>query len=84
MTTLHSPIATFTIPMSGTFNRISRALDQYRAARSQNARVTKHVALLSVLDSHMLNDIGMKGFNRLSPAEQEGLLLDAIKHAARS
>jgi hypothetical protein len=82
MTTLHSPIATFTIPMSGTFNRISRALDQYRAARSQNARVTKHVELLSVLDSHMLNDIGLKGFNRLAPDQQESVLLDAIKHAS--
>ncbi len=29
----------------------------------------------------MLNDIGMKGFNRLAPAQQEIMLLDAIKHA---
>ena len=81
MTTLQSSITTFTTPMSGTFNRISHALNQYRAARSQKARVAKHVEMLSVLDSHMLNDIGMKGFNRLAPDQQESVLLVAIKHA---
>ena len=80
MTTLHSPISTFTTPVSETSNRISRALNQYCAARSEKVRVAKHVKLLSVLDSHMLNDIGMKGFNRLAPEQQESLLLDAIKH----
>ena len=81
MTTLLSPITTFTTPMSGTFSRVSRALNQYRAAKSQKACVAKHVKLLSVLDSHMLNDIGMKDFNRLAPVEQESVLLDTIKHA---
>jgi len=80
MTTIHSPINSFTMPMSATFNRISRALNQYRAAKSQKAYVAKQIELLSVLDSHMLSDIGMKGFNRLAPDQQEGLLLDAIKH----
>ena len=81
MTTLLSPITNFSTPMSGTFNRISHALNQYRVVKSQKACVAKHVKLLSVLDSHMLNDIGMKGFNRLAPAQQESVLLDAIKHA---
>ena len=80
MTTLLSPITTFTMPMSGTFSRISRALNQYRAVKSQKVCVAKHVKLLSVLDSHMLNDIGMKGFNQLAPVEQESVLLDTIKH----
>ena len=80
MTTLHSPIATFTTPMGETFNRISRALSQYQAVRSRKAFVAKHVELLSALDSHMLNDIGMKGFIGLAPAEQESVLLDTIRH----
>ena len=79
MTTLLSPITTFTRPMSETFNRIYHALNQYRAVKSQKACVSKHVKLLSVLDSHMLNDIGMKGFNQLAPDKQESVLLDA-KH----
>ena len=80
MTTLLSPITNFSTPMSGTFSRISRVLKQYRAVRFQKACVAKHVKLLSVLDSHMLSDIGMKGFNRLAPDQQQNLLLDAIKH----
>jgi hypothetical protein len=81
MTTLHSPITSFTMPMSGTFSRISRAISQYRAVKSQKACVAKHVELLSGLDSHMLNDIGMKGFNQLAPIQQECVLLDTIKHS---
>ena len=42
--------------------------------------MAKQIKLLSVLDSHMLSDIGMKGFNWLTPDQQESLLLDAIKH----
>lgn len=80
MTTIHSPITSFTMPMSATFNRISGALNQYRAVKSQKACMAKQIALLSVLDSHMLSDIGMKGFNRLAPEQQESLLLEAIKH----
>ena len=81
MTTIHSPITSFTTPMSATFSRIFRALSQYRAAKSQKAYVAKQIELLSVLDSHMLSDIGMKGFNRLATDQQESLLLDAIKQA---
>ena len=69
------------MPVSATFNRISRALSQYRAAKSQKAYVAKQIELLSVLDSHMLSDIGMKGFNRLAKDQQESLLLNAIKQA---
>ena len=81
MTTIHSPITSFTMPMSAAFSRISHALNQYRAAKSQKARVAKHAKMLAVLDTHMLNDVGMKGFNRLAPEQQESLLLDALKHA---
>jgi hypothetical protein len=41
--------------------------------------MAKQIELLSVLDSHMLSDIGMKGFNGLAPEQQESLLLDTIK-----
>ena len=81
MTTIHSPITSFTMPMSATFSRIFRAFNLNRAAKSQKACVAKQIELLSVLDSHMLSDIGMKGFNRLAPEQQESLLLDAIKQA---
>ena len=57
------------------------ALNQYRAAKLQKACVAKQIELLSVLDSHMLSDIGMKGFNRLAPEQQESLLLEAIRQA---
>jgi hypothetical protein len=84
MTTLQSPIATFTTPLSATFGEVSHAISQYFGARAQKARLAAELKALREMDPHMLNDIGMKGFNRLSPAEQEVLLLDAIKHAARS
>ena len=81
MTTIHSLNTSFTMPMSATFSRISRALNQYRAAKLQKAYVAKQIELLSVLDSHMLRDIGMKGFNRLAPEQQKIALLDAINNA---
>ena len=68
------------MPMSATFSRISHALNQYRAAKSQKTCMAKQIELLSVLDSHMLSDIGMKSFHRLTPEQQESLLLDALKH----
>ena len=80
MTTIHSRITSFTMPLSATFSRIFSALNQYQAAKFQKACVAKQIALLSALDSHMLSDIGMKGFNRLAPEQQESLLLEAIKH----
>ena len=84
MTTFQSPIAIFTTPMSATFGKVSGAISQYFVGKAQKARLATELKVLRAMDPHMLNDIGMKGFNQLSPAEQEGLLLDAIKHAARS
>lgn len=83
MTTLQSSITAFTTPMSGTFSRISHALSRYHQARSQKALVAKHIEMLSGLDSHFLNDIGMKGFNGLDPTQKESVLLDTIRHASR-
>ena len=56
-------------------------MNQYFASKAQKASLAKDIKLLSALDPHMLNDIGMKGFNRLTPAQQESVLLDTIKHA---
>jgi hypothetical protein len=81
MTTLHSSISTFTSPLSDVFTKINHTMNQYFAAKAQKASLAKDIKLLSALDPHMLNDIGMKGFNRLTPAQQESVLLDTIKHA---
>ena len=67
------------MPMRATFSGISRTLSQYWAAKSDKASMARQIKMLSAMDSHMLSDIGMKGFNRLAPDQQESLLLDAIK-----
>ena len=81
MTTLLAPITTFTLPLSGTFSRISITLNNYLAARSEKARLAGHVKLLAAMDPHMLNDIGLKNFNRLPMAQQQGALREAVKQA---
>jgi hypothetical protein len=78
MTTLHSTNAT---SFDGIFSGIARAATQYLEHRALKARLASDMKLLLAMDSHMLNDIGMKGFNRLAPDQQESALLDAIKHA---
>ena len=82
MTMLISPIADFAIPAIEAFARISGSLNKYRAAKAQKARVAKHAKMLAELDTHMLNDIGLKGFNRLGAEEQESLLLNTIQSCA--
>jgi hypothetical protein len=79
MTTFHSPISTFTSPLSDAFTKLNHTMNQYFAAKAQKASLAKEIKLLSGLDPHMLDDIGMKGYNRLTPADQESVLLDAIK-----
>ena len=81
MTTLQSSITTFTTPMSEKFANVSFALAKYFERRAEKARMASDIKLLATLDPHMLNDIGMKGFNRLSPIQQESMLLEAIKQA---
>ncbi len=79
MTTLLSNATTFTLPMSGTFTRISAALNHYLAAKSGKARLAVHVKHLAAMDPHMLNDIGLKNFNRLPLAQQKSVLVEASK-----
>ena len=82
MTIFISPITDFTTPAIEAFARISSSLDKYRVAKAQKARVAKHAKMLAELDTHMLNDIGLKGFDRLGAEEQASLLLDAIQFCA--
>jgi hypothetical protein len=84
MTTHHSTHAAITKPLSGLFSNIARAATQYLEHRTQKARLASEMKLLLAMDSHMLNDIGLPGFNRLSPAQQESLLLDTMWHASRT
>jgi hypothetical protein len=83
MTTHQSTIAKFTKPLSETFAKISRATIQHFEIKAQRARLAHDIKTLSAFDPYMLNDIGMKGFKQLSPAQQERAIIDRIKHASR-
>lgn len=82
MTTHHSTHATFTTPQSETFANISRTVIRYFDWRAQKACLANDMKVLRAMDPHMLNDIGLAGFNRLAPAQQESLFLETIKHAS--
>jgi lipopolysaccharide export system protein LptC len=83
MTTHQSTIAKFTKPLSETFANISRTTIQHFEAKAQRARLAHDIKTLSAFDPCMLNDIGMKGFKQMSPAQQERAIIDRIKHASR-
>ena len=76
MTTRHSTIAKFTKPLSGIYSSITRKISQYLEAKAQGVRLAYLVKSLSALDRHILKDIGMEGFDRLSPAQKEHALLN--------
>jgi hypothetical protein len=82
MTTHQSVIATFTMSLSEIFANISRTAIQNFEAKRQKARLARDIEILSAFDPHMLDDIGMKNFNRLPMAQQENLLLKTIRRAA--
>jgi hypothetical protein len=82
MTTHHSTNAKFTKPLGGTFANITRATSQYFKAKAQRALLAYNIKELSELDPHILKDIGMEGFDRLSPAQKERALLNLGKHAS--
>jgi uncharacterized protein YjiS (DUF1127 family) len=84
MTTHDSTNAKFTKPLSETFANISRATCQYFEAKAHRARLAQSVKMLSELDPHILKDIGMEGFDRLSPAQKERALMNLGKHASRN
>ena len=82
MTVHHSTNAKFAKPLGGTFANISRAAGQYFEAKAQRARLAQNIKELSALDPHILKDIGMEGFDRLSPAQKERALMNLGKHAS--
>lgn len=81
MTTHQPVITTFAAPNGASFTGIFYSITRYFELRLQRARLCNDLEVLRAMDFHMLNDIGLKGFNRLSPAEQERMLLEMIKHA---
>ena len=75
MVTLFLPLATLNSPISETFTRATIKFFEKRVEKNRLAHVVK---LLQTMDTHMLNDIGLKGFNRMAQAEQENLLLETL------
>ena len=63
---------------------MAQAATQYLEYRTRKERLANDMKLLLAMDSHMLNDIGLPGFNRLTPAQQKSLLLDTIWQASRT
>jgi hypothetical protein len=83
MTTHDSTNAKFTKPLSETFANISRTTCQYFEAKAHRARLAQCIRMLSEIDPYILKDIGMEGFDRLSPAQKERALMNLGKHVSR-
>lgn len=75
MTMHFLPIGNATEPSSGVWSRISRSSAQYIEAQRQRKRLAHLNKVLSELDPHILKDIGMEGFERLTPAQRSQVLL---------
>ncbi len=84
MTTHHSTNEKFPRPLSETFANISRTACQYFEAKAQRARLAQSTRMLSEIDPYILKDIGMEGFDRLSPAQKERALLNWSKQVSRN
>jgi hypothetical protein len=82
MTIHHSKIVKLTKPMNEIYFCISRTAGQYFEAKVHGARLAHLNKLLSALDPHILKDIGMEGFDRLSPAQKVRALLNRGKHTS--
>jgi uncharacterized protein YjiS (DUF1127 family) len=80
----HSTNEKYTKPLSETFADISRATSQYFEAKAHKARLAQSIKMLSELDPHILKDIGMEGFHRLSPAQKERALRNLGKYTSRN
>jgi hypothetical protein len=76
MTAHNSPIAILKKPLSRICSCISRTAGHYIEAKAQRARLAHLDNMLSELDPHILKDIGMGGFDRLTPAERLQALLN--------
>ena len=76
MTTHHSTITKLTKPLNEIYLCMSRTTGQYFEAKVQGVRLAHLNKLLSALDPHILKDIGMEGFDQLSPAQKVRALLN--------
>jgi len=79
MESRQSPLVRFTLPLSGTFAVISRVTVEHFVKRAYKARLAHDVKILSLLDHCILSDIGMHGFNQLSPKQQEAALIERFR-----
>jgi hypothetical protein len=79
MTMQHTMIGTFTATFTDMLADIARASAQRAALKQRKARVATHIKALSALEPRLLDDIGLKGFDRLTPDAQESLLLGQIQ-----
>ena len=70
MTAHHSPIAVLIKPLGGFYSCITRTTSRYIGAQAQRVRLAHLDNVLSELDPHILKDIGMEGFDRLTPAQK--------------
>ncbi len=83
--TTHQPVITsFRPPMGTTIAGIFHSITRYFELRSQSARFDCEMKVLRAMAPHMLSDIGLKGFSRMSPIEQESLLLETIRKVHRT
>ena len=49
---------------------MSRTTSLYFEARANELRMARQIKSLSAIDPHILKDIGMEGFDQLSPAQK--------------
>ncbi len=78
MTMQHLTITEIQTPAGSTFANAYRRVTHYFSHRAEEARLAKEVEALQALDSHMLSDIGLKGFQQLPIEEQKRVLVEAI------
>lgn len=70
VTTNHSPLARLTRPLNGVFQCIARGTGHLFEAKVHDIRLAQLNKLLSGLDPHILKDIGLEGFDRLTPTQK--------------
>lgn len=83
MTTHHSTITKLTKSLNEILLCVSRTAGQYIEAKVQGVRLAHLNKLLSALDPHILKDIGMEGFDQLTPTQKVRALLNRDKRASR-
>lgn len=73
---VHIPTGTLTKPLSGICSCISRTTLHYIQTKVQRTKLLQLNNILSDLDPHILKDIGMEGYERLTPDQKLCALRD--------